>query len=145
VSGSSTSPQATRSPPGRRVLADPTVDGLADQVGLAGVAAVLLEHVVGEPGLADRPAPLLGDLAFVGLSKIRETGIFGGAPIAAYHDQLKCGVGVIELSTGNTLATLQFANGVEEIFDVQVLPGTRCPSLGGPSEDGGACWVLPHR
>ena len=79
-------------------------------------------------------------LAFVGLSKIRETAIFGGAPIAAYHDQLKCGVGVIELSTGNTVATLQFANGVEEVFDVQAVAGTRCPTFGG---DAGDSWVLP--
>lgn len=78
-------------------------------------------------------------LAFVGLSKIRETAIFGGAPIAAYHEQLLCGVGVIELATGNTVATLQFDTGVTEIFDVQVLPGTRCPTLGGDDE----VWLLP--
>ena len=100
------------------------------------------EAVAAVPGYA-RGLALHRGLAFVGLSKIRETSTFGGAPIAAYHDQLKCGVGVIDLSTGDTLATLQFANGVEEIFDVQVVPGTRCPSLGG-SSDGGECWVLPR-
>lgn len=83
------------------------------------------------------------DLAFVGLSKIRETAIFGGAPIAAHHDQLKCGVGVIELSTGNTVATLQFATAVEEIFDVQTVPGARCPTFGALSGDGDDVWVLP--
>ena len=86
------------------------------------------EAIAAVPGYA-RGLALHGDLAFVGLSKIRETAIFGGAPIAAYHDQLKCGVGVIELSTGNTVATLQFDNGVEEIFDVQAVPGARCPDL----------------
>lgn len=84
-------------------------------------------------------------LAFVSLSKIRETATFGGAPIATYHDQLKCGVGVIELSTGNTIATLQFANGIEEIFDVQTVPGTRCPTFGGSSDDGDECWLLPSQ
>ncbi len=79
----------------------------------------------------------------MGLSKIREKAIFGGAPIAAYHEQLKCGVGVIELSTGKTLATLQFANGVEEIFDVQVVPGARCPTLGGAPGGGDDVWLLP--
>ena len=83
------------------------------------------------------------DLAFVGLSRIRETAIFGGAPIAAYHDQLKCGVGVIELSTGTTVATLQFANGVEEIFDVQTVPGARCPTFGGSPGDEDEVWLLP--
>ena len=37
----------------------------------------------------------------------------------------------------HTLATLEFDTGVEEIFDVQVLPGTRCPSLGGSSDGAG--------
>lgn len=99
------------------------------------------EVVAALPGYA-RGLALHRGLAFVGLSRIRETAIFGGAPIAAYHDQLKCGVGVIDLNTGDTVATLQFANGVEEMFDVQVLAGTRCPSFGGP---GGAedCWLLP--
>ncbi len=100
------------------------------------------EAIAAVPGYA-RGLALHGDLAFVGLSRIRETAIFGGAPIAAYHDQLKCGVGVIELSTGNTVATLQFANGVEEIFDVQTVPGARCPTFGGSPGDGDEVWLLP--
>ena len=114
----------------------------------------LLEHVDLATGHRDAIAAVPGyarglalhrGLAFVGLSKIRETATFGGAPIAAYHDQLKCGVGIIELSTGNTIATLQFANGVEEIFDVQTVPGTRCPTFGGSSGDGDECWLLPSQ
>ncbi len=96
------------------------------------------------PGYA-RGLAIHGGLAFVGLSKIRETAIFGGAPIAAYHDQLKCGVGVIELSTGTTIGTLEFASGVEEIFDVQVVPGARSPTFGESAEDGDDVWVLPHQ
>jgi uncharacterized protein (TIGR03032 family) len=99
------------------------------------------EEVAAVPGYA-RGLAMHGDLAFVGLSKIRETAIFGGAPIAAYHDQLKCGVGIVEVSTGRTLATLQFDNAVEEIFDVQVVPGARCPTFGS-SADGNEAWVLP--
>ena len=100
------------------------------------------EAIAAVPGYA-RGLAFHRDLAFVGLSRIRETAIFGGAPIAAYHDQLKCGVGVIELSTGNTIATLQFANGVEEIFDVQAVPGARCPTFGGSPGDGDEVWLLP--
>ena len=95
------------------------------------------------PGYA-RGLALHGGLAFVGLSKIRETAIFGGAPIAAYHDQLKCGVGVIDLATGDTVATLEFANAVEEIFDVQVVPGARCPTFGDAASDADDVWVLPQ-
>ena len=100
------------------------------------------EAVAAVPGYA-RGLALHRGLAFVGLSKIRETAIFGGAPIAAYHDQLKCGVGVIDLNTGNTVATLQFATGVEEIFDVQVVPGARCPTFGGLPGEGEEIWLLP--
>jgi uncharacterized protein (TIGR03032 family) len=100
------------------------------------------EAIAAVPGYA-RGLAIHGGLAFVGLSKIRETAIFGGAPIAAYHDQLKCGVGVIELGTGTTVATLQFDNRVEEIFDVQALPGVRCPTFGGSAENGDEVWLLP--
>jgi uncharacterized protein (TIGR03032 family) len=94
------------------------------------------------PGYA-RGLAIHHNLAFIGLSRIRETTTFGGTPIAAYHDQLKCGLGVIDLTTGTTVATLQFDNGVEEIFDVQTLPGVRCPTLGGSHTDGDDVWVLP--
>jgi uncharacterized protein (TIGR03032 family) len=100
------------------------------------------EAIAAVPGYA-RGLAFHRGLAFVGLSRIRETAIFGGAPIAAYHDQLKCGVGVIELSTGNTVATLQFATGVEEVFDVQTVPGARCPTFGGSPGDGDEVWLLP--
>lgn len=52
--------------------------------------------------------------------------------------------GVIDLDTGDTVATLQFDNAVEEIFDVQVVPGARCPTLGVSAELGDEVWVLPH-
>jgi uncharacterized protein (TIGR03032 family) len=95
------------------------------------------------PGYA-RGLALHRGLAFVGLSRIRETTTFGGTPIAAYADELKCGVGVIDLGTGATVGTLQFANGVEEIFDVQALPDVRCPSLGS-SGDQDEVWLLPEQ
>lgn len=95
------------------------------------------------PGYA-RGLAFVDDLAFVGLSRIRESVIFGRVPIAAYSEQLKCGVGVIDLHTGTTVATLQFADGVEEIFDVQTVPGARCPTFGSSPADGDEIWLLPR-
>lgn len=100
------------------------------------------ESIAAVPGYA-RGLAFHRNLAFVGLSKIREKAIFGGAPIAAYHDQLKCGVGVIEFDTGNTVATLHFDTGVEEIFDVQTVPGAQCPNLGGSPGGDDDVWLLP--
>lgn len=100
------------------------------------------ETVAAFPGYA-RGLACHGHLAFVGLSKIRETTTFGGTPLADYHDQLKCGVGVVDLRTGETLATLEWETGVDEIFDVQVVAGARSPVLGPPCGDPADLWVLP--
>lgn len=97
------------------------------------------------PGYA-RGLALHGGLAFVGLSKIRETSTFGGMPIAEKRKELLCGVGVIEMTSGRTVATFEFTSGVEEIFDVSVLPGVPSLAMRGPfaTEDGEpAVWVVP--
>ncbi len=94
-----------------------------------------------------RGLALYDRFAFVGLSKIRETSTFGGMPIAERRPELKCGVGVVDLTSGRLVAHLEFVTGVEEIFDVQVVPGARCPALSGPyaSLDGAApIWTVPQ-
>jgi uncharacterized protein (TIGR03032 family) len=89
---------------------------------------------------------LAGQFAFVGLSKIRETSIFGDLPIAKDHDSLRCGVGVVDLNSGRTVATFQFHSGVEEIFAVEVLPGNRNPAIFGLPDDTSEdpeVWIVP--
>ena len=76
-----------------------------------------------------------GQRAFVGLSKIRETTTFGGVPIAENREELKCGVWVIDTATGSVSSFLEFQQGVDEIFDVQILAGVRNPSVIGLSKD----------
>ena len=49
--------------------------------------------------------------------------------------ELKCGVWAIDTTTGQTIAFLEFEAGVEEIFDVQVLPGIRFPAVIGFEKD----------
>lgn len=93
------------------------------------------------PGFA-RGLACHGNLAFVGLSRIRETAVFGGVPIAARHEELKCGVGIIDLDRGTTVATLAFESEIEEIFDVQIVSGARCVALAG-GERGEEIWVVP--
>ncbi|HEY6563362.1 MAG TPA: TIGR03032 family protein, partial [Pirellulaceae bacterium] len=88
-----------------------------------------------------------GPVAFVGLSRIRETAVFGGVPIADKLDELKCGVGILDWRSGQQLASLQFESGVEEIFDVQVIPHARCTAICGPRPDQDATtdvWVVPR-
>ncbi|MCA8964517.1 MAG: TIGR03032 family protein [Planctomycetes bacterium] len=84
------------------------------------------------PGYA-RGLAFCDRFAFVGLSLIREKDIFGGMPIAAQYDetQRKCGVCVVDLSTGGLVAFLYFEAGTAEIFDIQLLPGMRWPTVVG--------------
>jgi uncharacterized protein (TIGR03032 family) len=70
-----------------------------------------------------------GRYAFVGLSKIRETAMFGGLPLAERRHELKCGVWVLDTHSGQVVEFLEFEKGVEEIFDVQVLSGLRFPAV----------------
>ena len=74
-----------------------------------------------------------GPIAFVGLSKIREKDLFGGLPIASQYgdDERKCGVGAVDLRSGQLVAFLWFEQGVTELFDIQTLPGMRWPTVVG--------------
>ncbi len=79
-----------------------------------------------------RGLAMAGPVAFVGLSRIRETSTFDGVPVADRRDELKCGVAVVEVASGRQVALLEFHSGVEEIFDVQLLSGVRNPVISGP-------------
>jgi uncharacterized protein (TIGR03032 family) len=78
------------------------------------------------PGFT-RGLDFAGNLAFVGLSQVRESAVFSGIPILERlaEDQRTCGVCAIDLATGQVVALLRFETGVLEIFAVTVLPGKR--------------------
>src|SRR4029079_5782649 len=87
-----------------------------------------------------------GPLAFVGMSRIRETSTFGGVPIAEKRDELRCGGAVIDMRRGKAVAYIEFKSGVEEIFAVEVVPHARCPFFSGPTptdDDTAAVWMVP--
>ena len=80
------------------------------------------------PGFA-RGLALCGPYAFVGLSKIRATSAMDGVPLAERREQLKCGVAAVDVRSGRVVALLEFQTAVDEIFDVQLLPGLRFPEV----------------
>jgi uncharacterized protein (TIGR03032 family) len=90
--------------------------------------------VAGLPGFA-RGFALVGDHAFVGLSKIRPTSAMDGVPLAERRESLKCGVAAVDLRTGRVEGLLEFQSAVEEIFDVQLVPGVRFPEVVGFQKD----------
>jgi uncharacterized protein (TIGR03032 family) len=85
-----------------------------------------------------------GPYAFVGLSKIRATSAMDGVPIAERRGELKCGVAAIDLVRGQLVGLLEFQTAVEEIFDVQILPGIRYPEvIGFQKEEVHHTFVVP--
>ena len=117
----------------------------AGQIGTIDVPSGKFDPVETLPGFT-RGLAFSGQFAFVGLSKIRETSVFGGMPIEKDRASLRCGVAAIDLATGRTVATLQFHSGVDEIFAVSVLPNTLRPLVVGPHDatPGRAdIWIVP--
>jgi uncharacterized protein (TIGR03032 family) len=80
------------------------------------------------PGFT-RGLDFFAGVAFVGLSQVRESAVFSGLPITQRPEKRVCGVWAVELATGRTLAFLEFQEGVQEIFAVQVLPNSTFPEL----------------
>lgn len=72
---------------------------------------------------------LVGPFALVGLSQIREKHIFGGLPVQQRFRKLLCGVALVDLRSGELAGLLEFTSGCQELYDVQVLPGTRRPMI----------------
>lgn len=72
-----------------------------------------------------------GPLAFIGLSQIRESAVFSGIPLVERLEQAErtCGVWVVNIHTGQTLAFVKFEDAVQEIFAVELLAGMTFPDL----------------
>ncbi|HWG46792.1 MAG TPA: TIGR03032 family protein [Gemmataceae bacterium] len=102
-----------------------------------------LETVALLPGFT-RGLDFAGPYAFVGLSLVRESSVFGGLPLTDRCRERKCGVWVVDVRDGRTVAFLDFEQGVQEIFAVQVLPGLRYPDVLLPDDPAVAhSFVLP--
>jgi uncharacterized protein (TIGR03032 family) len=81
------------------------------------------------PGFT-RGLDFCGPLAFIGLSQVRESAIFSGIAIAERPlAERCCGVWVVNIHTGQTIAYVKFEDALQEIFAVQVLPGVRHPDV----------------
>lgn len=82
-----------------------------------------------------RGLAFMGPFAFCGLCKIRESAMFGGLPIEKDHQQLECGIWIVDLRSGESVGFIRFEKGIEELFDISVLPGVSAPEIVGFEED----------
>ncbi len=91
-------------------------------IGTVDLSTGRYEPVAAAPGFT-RGLDFAGDLAFIGLSQVRESAVFSGIPITERlaPEERTCGVCVVDLRRGETIALLKFDSGVQEIFAVSVL------------------------
>jgi uncharacterized protein (TIGR03032 family) len=103
------------------------------------------ERVAEYPGYG-RGLSFCGQFAFIGMSKARESSVFGGVPICEDASTMRCGIVAVDLVSGRSVAYLEFKTGVDELFDVQVVPGVRQVALCGPypgQDQQAPVWVVP--
>lgn len=86
-----------------------------------------VETLIELPGFT-RGLAFVGQFAFVGMSKVRETNVFGGIQLNERVAEKQCGVAVVNIDTGKLVAALRFDRGVTEVFDVQLIRA-RWPDL----------------
>lgn len=87
------------------------------------------EAVAELPGFT-RGISFQGPLAFIGLSQVRESAVFSGIPIAERpQSERSCGVWVVNIETGATVAFVKFEDAVQEIFAVELLGNAVFPDL----------------
>ncbi len=71
--------------------------------------------------------------------------MFSGIPILEF-DNLRCGIGIVDLQLGKVVGTFEFEAGVEEIFAVEPLLGITNPLFSGSMQKGAVreLWLIPE-
>lgn len=110
----------------------------AGELGWVDTAARRFEPVAFCPGYA-RGLAFAAGCAIVGLSLPRENRSFQGLPLdaalAAKGAEPRCGLIMIDLATGDTIAWVRLEGVVRELYDATFLPGIRQPSAIGFKTD----------
>lgn len=106
------------------------LDSGSGYFGYVDVASGRFERVTFVPGYA-RGLAFHGDYAIVGISNQRREHAFQGLPLEqnliAKGAAARCGLQVIEISTGAVVHWMRIESRIEELYDVAVLPGTVRP------------------
>ena len=97
--------------------------------GYVDIATGKYESIIDLPGFT-RGLSFCGPLAFIGLSQVRESAVFGGVPIAEQAlAERNCGVWVVNIESGQLIGFVKFEDAVQEIFAVEVLMGAIYPEV----------------
>lgn len=80
------------------------------------------------PGFV-RGLELVGDLAFIGLSKSMRDAATEQTPLANGKTSPACGLWLVNIVNGHTIGFIDFKGAVEEIHAVQIIPNARYPEI----------------
>jgi uncharacterized protein (TIGR03032 family) len=101
------------------------------ELGTVELASGRFEPVCFWPGYL-RGLAFHGGFAVVGSSRCREERTFSGLPLDERLQEpgaeARSGLAVIDLRTGSASHWLDIGGDVRELYDVQILPGVRCPT-----------------
>lgn len=104
------------------------------EFGAVDLAAGRFEPLAFCPGYA-RGLAIVGRHAVVALSLARENRTFGGLPLedelARRGEEPRCGLQVIDVTTGVTVEWVRLSGPVRELYDVAALPSVANPALVG--------------
>lgn len=97
------------------------------------------------PGFA-RGMTVVGNHAFIGLSKAREVDAFGGSttsPESEFHS----GICLVDLNNGNIVSFFELVSGINDVSDVVPIPVRKAAILGTrmEQESAGAVWTTPEK
>ena len=110
----------------------------AGEFGYVDRASGQFECVAFCPGYA-RGLAFIGDHAVIGLSLARDNRTFAGLKLEEALSQRdsapRCGLLIVNLDSGDTVAWVRIEGVVRELYDVAAIPGVRRPSLVGFKSD----------
>ena len=84
------------------------------------------------PGFT-RGVDFYGTLKFVGLSKVRQSGVTKPVPLAERYQQTYSGIWIFNLEDNSLVGTIKFTGNIDQIYDVAVLNDCSFPELIEPS------------
>ena len=99
-----------------------------------------LIEVASLPGFT-RGIQMVGDFAFIGLSKVRESATFSGLPITKLPKRVS-GVWIVNIKTGDIVSFIEFTAGIDEVFAVSVLAHTKMEMFDFDSEYSKANYII---
>ena len=99
-----------------------------------------LKTIATIPGFT-RGMDIVGDFAFIGVSKVRESATFSGLEITKLPKRV-AGVWIVNLQTGQIISFVEFTNGLDEVFAITVLPHKKVEMLDFTSDQSKANYMI---